>query len=144
MEILTKAIYKRIASVLWRVLFVVLSLLVAPTKALAAPIDTGGVINNNGTIVPAGDVATIKGFEGLFANFIAVIFEFAGIILFVMFIIAGFKFITSQGDPKALEGAKGTLTHAIIGLVVLVLAFVILVLIKTITGVDVTRFQVTH
>lgn len=92
--------------------------------------------------VERGDVATIKGFEAIFSNIITVALEFAGIVLFIMFLIGGFKYLTAGGDPKAVEAAKGTLTHAIIGLVVLILAFIILQLIHVITGVDVTTFRI--
>lgn len=91
-----------------------------------------------------GDVATIKGLECAFSNFVSVILAFAGIILFVMFIVSGFRYLVSGGDPKAVEAAKGTLTQAILGLVILVLAFLILVLIKQITGANVTEFKVTQ
>lgn len=60
-----------------------------------------------------------------------------------MFLIGGFKYLTSGGDPKALEGAKGTLTHAILGLIVLVFAFLILVIIQAVTGVNVTQFRIS-
>lgn len=90
------------------------------------------------------DVATIKGFEGIFANIVFVAFSFAGLVLFVMFVIGGFKYMTSQGDPKSVDSAKGTLTHAIIGLIVLLLAYAILVIVKDVTNVDVTNFRVTH
>lgn len=67
----------------------------------------------------------------------------AGIVFFVLLIIGGFKFITSGGDPKAVEGAKKTLTSAIGGLVIILVSYLILVLIKTVTGVDITSFNVT-
>lgn len=88
------------------------------------------------------DVATIKGLDKLFANVVTVVLELAGIILFIMLLNGGFKYLTSQGDPKALESAKGTLTHAIIGLVVLLLSFVFLVIIEGITGAKITTFEV--
>ena len=88
--------------------------------------------------------ATIKGFEKIFSNLITVALEFAGIILFIMFLVAGFKYTTSQGDPKALEGAKGTLTHAIIGLIILILATVFLSIIGVVTGVNTLNFKVTQ
>lgn len=91
-----------------------------------------------------GDVATIKGLECAFGNFISVILALAGIILFVMLVVGGFRYLVSGGDPKAVEAAKATLTHAILGLVILVLAFLILVFIKQITGVDVTIFRITR
>lgn len=90
------------------------------------------------------EVATIKGFECLFSNFISVILAFAGIVLFIMLVTGGFRYLVSGGDPKAVESAKGTLTQAIVGIVILVLAFLILKLIETITGVPVTQFKVTN
>lgn len=90
------------------------------------------------------EVATIKGFECLFSNFISVILAFAGIVLFIMLVTGGFRYLVSGGDPKAVEAAKGTLTQAIVGLVILVLAFLILKLIETITGVPITQFRVTQ
>jgi len=60
-----------------------------------------------------------------------------------LLLVGGFKFITSGGDPKAVESAKNTLTHAIIGLVIILASYLVLVLIKELTGVDVTNFSVT-
>lgn len=93
---------------------------------------------------PAGDVATIKGLECAFGNFISVILALAGIVLFLMLVVGGFRYLVSGGDPKAVEAAKGTITQAILGLVILVLAFLILVFIQKITGVNVTQFKVTQ
>ena len=45
---------------------------------------------------------------------------------------------------KAVEGAKKTLTYAIAGLIIILLSYLILVLIKTITGVDVTTFSISQ
>lgn len=90
------------------------------------------------------DVPTIKGLECAFSSLVSAILPLAGIILFIMLLTGGFRYLTSSGDPKAMEAAKGTLTQAITGLVVLLLAFVILQLIKTITGVDITKFQITR
>lgn len=89
-------------------------------------------------------VATFKYLETIFSNVVSAAIALAGIVLFVMFLIGGFRYITSGGDPKATEAARGTLTHAVMGLVVILLAFLILQLIKTITGVDVTTFKITQ
>jgi hypothetical protein len=90
-----------------------------------------------------GDVATIKDLETVFGNIVKSALGFAGIVLFVLLLTGGFKYITSGGDPKALEGAQKTITYAIGGLLVVLLSYLILVLIKTITGVDVTQFKIT-
>jgi len=88
--------------------------------------------------------ATLQDLEGVFSNVIKIILGIAGIVFFILLLLAGFKFITSGGDPKALESAQKTLTYAIGGLVVILLSYLILVLIKTITGVDVTIFKIAQ
>lgn len=82
--------------------------------------------------------------EVVFGNVVRVALAFAGIVLFVLLIVGGLKYITSGGDPKAAESAQKTLTYAIGGLVLVVLSYLILLLIKTITGVDITQFIVTQ
>lgn len=90
-----------------------------------------------------GDVPTLQYLETIFGSVISAALALAGIVLFIMFLFGGFRFLTAGGDPKAVEAAKGTLTHAIAGLIILLLAFLILQFIKVITGVDVTIFKVT-
>lgn len=87
-------------------------------------------------------IAKISDLQTLIGNVIGYALGFAGIVLFVLLIVGGFKFITSGGDPKAVEGARKTLTSAIAGLVIILISYLILVLIKNITGVDVTNFSI--
>ena len=92
---------------------------------------------------PSGAIpAPLSDLEVVFGRVISVALGFAGIVLFVLLLVGGFKFITSGGDPKAVEGAKKTITSAVAGLLVIVLAYLILVFIKQITGVDVTVFKI--
>ena len=88
-------------------------------------------------------IATISDLELIIGNVIKAALGLAGIVLFVLLLVGGFKFITSGGDPKALESAKSTLTHAVIGLVIILVSYLVLVLIKELTGVDITNFSVT-
>lgn len=91
------------------------------------------------------NVATLKGLEAIFSNIVSVALALAGIVLFVMFLVGGFRYLTSGGDPKALEAAKGTLTHAIAGLAILIFAVVILRLIEEVTGVqNLLEFRITR
>lgn len=89
-----------------------------------------------------GDVATIKGFEWIFKNVTSVILGFAGITLFIMLIIGGFSYITSAGDPKKAEAAKNTITYGIGGLVLIALAYLILLAIESLTGINLSVFRV--
>lgn len=88
--------------------------------------------------------ATIGDLESVFKNVIQYALGFAGIVLFVLLLVGGFKFMTSGGDPKAVEGAKKTLSSAILGLFIILISYLILVFIKTITGVDVLNFSIVQ
>jgi len=92
---------------------------------------------------PSG-IAKLQNLECLFSNVVGIILGIAGIVFFILLLSSGFKFITSGGDPKALEGAKKTLTYAIGGLILIIASYLILLLIKEITGVDVTIFRVVQ
>lgn len=65
---------------------------------------------------------------------------FAFIAVTVMLVTAGIKYITSGGDPKALAQAHQTITWALLGIFMMVLAWLILRLIEAFTGVPVTKF----
>ncbi|OGJ20839.1 MAG: hypothetical protein A3A82_00420 [Candidatus Pacebacteria bacterium RIFCSPLOWO2_01_FULL_47_12] len=81
------------------------------------------------------DVATIQGFECLFANIFLVIIPIIGLAAFVMFLYASFRWLTSGGDTKHTGDAKKTMTYAVIGIVVALSAFIILNLISNFTGI---------
>jgi len=95
-----------------------------------------------GRCVAAGDVATIQGLECLFFNVLQVIVGLAGIVFFVMFINGGFQYLFSSSDQKQVAAASSTLTMAILGLFGVIASFLILKLIQTFTGVNVTDFKI--
>jgi hypothetical protein len=95
----------------------------------------------SGTCVQ-GDVATIKGFECLFKNLLQVIGWAAGIVFFIMFIVGGFKYLTAAGDPKKAAAATSTLTFSIAGLIGVIVSWLIILLIKKLTGVNITNFTI--
>lgn len=80
-------------------------------------------------------VTTLSCIPYLFENVVTAAFLFAGIIALIFIILSGIKFLTSGGDPKQLEGARNTLTYAILGFILILLSFAILNFISGITGV---------
>lgn len=104
---------------------------------MAAPIPEECIGGDPTKCAPA-----LKGLETLFGNVVETTLGLAGIVLFIMLVTGGFQYITAGGDPKGVEQAKNTLTYAIGGIILIGLSFLILVLIKTFTGVDVTQFKI--
>jgi hypothetical protein len=88
------------------------------------------------------NVAQISDLGTVFQRVVGFALGFAGVVLFIVLLMGGFKFITSGGDPKAVDSAKKTLTYGVGGLLVILVSYLILLLISNITGVNVTKFNV--
>jgi hypothetical protein len=86
-------------------------------KQAHAQVDTSVIAN------PLGDrFTTLADVFGLATNLVIGV----GIALTVIFlVIGGIKYVTSQGDVKAADEARGALTNAVIGFVVVLAAFTI-------------------
>lgn len=85
------------------------------------------------------EVATFNCISVVFQNVVNAAFVFAGIVALIIIIYSGIKFIFSGGDPKQIEGARKTLTYAIIGFVVIILSFIIINIISIITGAKIIK-----
>lgn len=94
------------------------------------------------TCLASVDVATFKCFESLFGNVVQALTALVGIALFIMLVVGGFGFLFAGGDQKKLEKARGTLTAAITGVVVIVVAYLILRTVQLFAGVNVTQFTI--
>ena len=77
-------------------------------------------------------------------NLIIIVFIVAVLIFFFMILISGIQWMTSGGDPKGLEAARGRLMAAIIGLVIVLSVYAILALLKTLFGIDLTKLDVSR
>lgn len=86
--------------------------------------------------VDSSGVATLACIPAVFQNIISAALVFAGVVALFFIILSGIKMITSGGDQKQLEGARKTLTWAIVGLVIIFLSFFIINVIAGITGVS--------
>jgi hypothetical protein len=70
----------------------------------------------------SGDVTQVENF---IRNIIKVVAGLAGLIATGFFVVGGFSYITSSGNPEHLDRAKRTLLYSGIGLAITVAAFVI-------------------
>lgn len=74
-------------------------------------------------------VPTLKCAEILFGNLLFMSSTFIVLVLFVMFIIGAYTYLTSFGNPEKMQTARSTFTFAVIGLIVFVSAYLILFII---------------
>ena len=101
-----------------------LSLLVRPAYALTVnipqPAGTEGL----------GDIGNLIS-QGIGAAIII-----AAVLALIYLVWGGISWITSGGDKTALEGARGRITNAIVGLIVVVAAYAIFKLVVSFIGLD--------
>jgi hypothetical protein len=69
------------------------------------------------------------------SSFLPYIFMFAGIALLIYLILGGFQLMLSRGDPKAIQSAQGKITNALIGFVIIIIAFLIVQLLGQLLGI---------
>lgn len=62
----------------------------------------------------------------LIGKFLNLAFMIGGVVLLAMIIISGFQWMTAGGDKQAIAAARGRLTSAIIGFVLLASTYAIL------------------
>ena len=66
-----------------------------------------------------------KGLPLFFTNVIRLMFVVAGIIAFFNFILAGFGYMQSAGDPKKLSEAWDKIWQSLLGLVIIAASFIL-------------------
>ncbi len=90
---------------------------------------------SGGEAITITDVATFQGFECLIGNILGAATTIIGLASFVMIIVGAFLYLTSGGNTKGTEAAKQTITYAIIGILVSLMAYFILYFVSSFTGV---------
>jgi len=62
---------------------------------------------------------------GVVGSFINLAFVFLGAVCLIFLLYGAIKFITSQGDPKAIKSARDTMTYAVIGTALVLSTYII-------------------
>ncbi len=92
---------------------------------------------------PAG-VGSPTGFtiESIVQWAITAIIVVAGLIFFFMLIIGGLRWVLSGGDKAQTEAARGQITAALIGLVIIFSAWAIATLVSNVFGVNILNLTI--
>jgi uncharacterized membrane protein len=118
-------------------LFVLLSLLVLPYFVFAQENTNSNTTNanNNNPLNRLENVAS--GEQGAYAKaneftfsmiigqVVRMLLSFLGIIFVVLIIVAGFQWMTANGNQESISKAKGSLQSSIIGLIIVVSAYAV-------------------
>lgn len=106
--------------------------LLIPKAALAVDI-IPSQLNQPGKLEPLHVIAVI----------IQIILVIAFILSFIFLLIGGIKWITSGGDEKGVASARNTITAALIGLVVVLMAYALIRLVEVFFGINIITGGVT-
>ncbi len=101
------------------------ALLTIPAAAMAANIAIPKALEKT------ADITTI------ITGIIRFILITAFVIAFIMLLVGGIRWIIAGGDEKAVEKARNTITAALIGLVVVLVAFALIKLVETFFGISI-------
>lgn len=88
----------------------------------------------------SGNFAKLSSIPILFENILAVVTVLAGLAALMMLIFGGFRYMFAQGDPKAVAAARGTLVWAIVGLVMIIVAWLVLAFLADFLNLPLTKF----
>ncbi|MBI3069771.1 MAG: hypothetical protein HYY87_00505 [Candidatus Levybacteria bacterium] len=91
-------------------------------------------------IVKEDKVATLKCIPAVFQNIVNGALLFSGVVALFFIIFSGIKLTLSHGDPKQVEGARHTLTYAILGLLIILFSFAVINLISDILAIPCIKF----
>lgn len=73
----------------------------------------------------------------LVSGAISLILLIVALVFFFMLVWGGLKWVMSEGEQKAVEGARNQITSALIGLAIVFAAWAILKLIQIVFGIDI-------
>ncbi|OGC97659.1 hypothetical protein A2634_02980 [Candidatus Amesbacteria bacterium RIFCSPHIGHO2_01_FULL_48_32] len=105
------------------------------SRLLAVDIGTLNGIGNLGT-TPTDIGSYTTRFELIFSSFIAILTIVAGLWFMIQMFIAGINWVGSGGDKAAVAGARNRLTHATIGLIIVISSYIVISMIGALFGLN--------
>ena len=92
---------------------------------------------------PGGQFSALQDLTigGIVAGLIRLILVIAALVFFFILVIGGIRWIASGGDKAQTEAARGQITAALVGLVIVFAAWAIVQLINTFFGINI--FELT-
>jgi hypothetical protein len=88
-----------------------------------------------------GGGADDRPIQSLVGQFLSLLYALAGVSAILMIIIGGYRYMAASGDPKATQEAKETISSAVTGLVLVLMAFLIAQFVGGVFGIDFTQIN---
>ncbi len=88
-----------------------------------------------------GKVPGFKFVGGSIGNIISellkYLFPLAGLLVLLYLLLGGFQLMTSAGDPKKTQEAKGKITNALVGFIIVFISYWLVQIVGIILGIEV-------
>ena len=81
-------------------------------------------------------------FQDLIPRMVGLAFLVGVLIFFFIMITGAIQWITSGGDKAAIEGARGKITNAIVGVVILLSLFALLKVVEDFFGINILALDI--
>jgi type IV secretory pathway VirB2 component (pilin) len=75
-------------------------------------------------------VAGSKNWVELVTRILQILMTLAGVVAVVAIVIGGFQYMTSGGNEEQAEKGRGVLTNAVIGLILVIMAYTIITVVS--------------
>lgn len=105
--------------------FSLVGLFTFTSPVLATGLKTDDLKKQDDAIAGAAGLAGNSNLDNVISILISVILGFLGVVFLVLTIMAGFKWMMSQGNEDEIKKAKSSLKNSIIGLVIVLAAYAI-------------------
>ncbi len=117
-----------------------LAFLGSAVASLLTPIKVFAEDKNINITLPAN--AGFKTLSNFITNALGLVFVIGAFLVLIMLIVGAYEWITSGGDKEAVGKARNRIINALVGLIVLAVAFALVNLLGQFTGLDLRNLNV--
>lgn len=71
------------------------------------------------------NIPTVSADQNTIADLLGTVYLWAGIIAVIVLVVAGFLYVTANGNEQTIKRAKEAILGSVVGLIVIMVAFVI-------------------
>lgn len=84
-----------------------------------------GISNEKYVNATDSDIPKVALDQAQVSSLVGAVLGIAGVVAIIFIIIGGYKYVVSQGNPQEVQKAKETIIYALVGLVIVMMAFTI-------------------
>jgi membrane associated rhomboid family serine protease len=110
--------------------------LVGASSALTAVLSSAAIVAAQEVTLPQSPGYGFGNFESAIQSVINLVFFFALILVLIYLIWGGIQWITSGGDKAGTEAARGKITGAIVGIIIVAVAYAIYTILVQFVGAE--------